>query len=114
MLEALYCCGQLHECRNYFISSNKILQFVDECSKCGSCVAQIVKFVRGKHRVVVRKKNKQALQLLQRYFNSPIEYKELGGTYANSLIYYNNRGTIFDFNNCKVGENEDFVSHSAH
>lgn len=87
------------------------MQFVDECSVCGSCVAQIVKIVNGHAKVIKYKRNEQAVQLLRRYLKEEIQYKLLGGTYANSLIYYNNRGNIFDFNNQKVGTNEDFCGH---
>lgn len=106
--DSLYCCGHLHTCRTYCISTNKLLQFTDECAVCGSCIAQIVKIVKNKSKVITRKKNKQALQLLRRYLTSTVEYKNINGTYANSLIYYNNRGQIYDFNNQRVGTNEQF------
>lgn len=105
----LYCCGHLHKCRTYCIGTNKLLQFVDECAVCGSCVAQIVKITNHKPKVVVRKKNKQAIQLLQRYLTVTFKGDIPKGTYANSLIYYNNRGNVFDFNNQKIGTNADFI-----
>lgn len=110
---SLYCCGQLHKCRTYCIGTNKLLQFTDECIVCGSCIAQIVKIVNNKAKVVCRKKNKQAIQLLQRYLKADIEYDVGKGSYANSLIYYNNKGTIFDFNNQRVGTNESFIRQSC-
>lgn len=90
-----------------------MLQFTDECAVCGSCIAQIVKVVNNKPKVVVRKKNEQAILLLQRYLivNPTEDIKN--GTFANSLIYYNNRGEIFDFNNQKVGTNDDFVENKG-
>ena len=86
-----------------------MLQFLDRCDVCGNTIAQIIKFSGSKKKIIVRKKNKQALALLKRYIDCPTECKILSGTYANSLIYYNNRGTIFDFNNYKIGKNEDFI-----
>ena len=31
------------------------------------------------------------------------------GSYSNELILFNNRGIIFNFNNRRVGTNEDFI-----
>lgn len=109
----LYCCGYLHKCRTYCIGVNKLLQFTDECAVCGSCIAQIVKIVNNKPKVVVRKKNEQAVLLLQRYLIVNPTEDVKNGTFANSLIYYNNRGEIFDFNNQKVGTNDDFVENKG-
>ena len=107
----LYCCGYKHRCRVYCIGNNKLLQFTDECAICGNCIAQIVKMINGSAKIVVRKRGLQAIQLLQRYLNLPIEYQsDKGGTYANSLIYYNNRGQVYDFNHRRVGSNEDFCN----
>ena len=87
------------------------MQFTDECVVCGNCVAQIVKIVNGVSKVIVRKRGLQAIQLLQRYLKMPIEYGiDKGGTYANSLIYYNNRGQVYDFNHRRIGSNEDFCN----
>ena len=109
VLNILYCCGNKYRCRTYCIATDKLLQFTDECAVCGNSIAQVVKIVDGKSKVIVRKRGQQALQLLQRYLKLPIEYSNIdSGTYANSLIYFNNRGQIYDFNYRKIGKNEDF------
>ena len=107
----LYCCGYLHECRTYCIGSNKYLQFVDQCSVCNACIAQIVKIVNNKQKVICRKINKQAVQLLERYLTNIADFKESKGTYSNLFIYYNNRGDIYNFNNQKIGTNAEFCVH---
>ena len=106
----IYCCGYMHECRTYCIGGDKYLQFIDGCCVCDTCIAQIVKVIKGKYKIIVRKTNKQAIQLFERYLTSVADFKEHKGTYSNLFVFYNNRGDIYNFNNQKVGTNEQFCA----
>lgn len=115
LLDTVYCCGQEHRARVYNLPSKrgrwKRLFFLDECPFCGKTVASLQECNNeGLLKILARKTNKEAMILrnkLAKYASK--DFKPKQGSYNNELILYNNKGIIFNFNNYKVGINEDFI-----
>lgn len=62
-------------------------------------------------RILSRKVDADAIRLrdkLVKYAFKDFQPKQ--GSYANELVYYNNRGIVYNFNDYKVGRNEDFCN----
>lgn len=103
-----------HKARVYNLPSKrgrwKKLFFLDECPFCGHTVASLQECTNdGQLRILARKIDKEAILLrnkLAKYISKDFRTKK--GSFNNELIYYNNKGNIFNFNNYKVGRNEDF------
>lgn len=113
-----YCCGFDQKCKVYELPTRKAwkrLYFLDECGICGQTVAslqecdyygniKILKRLTGN--AAIRLRNKIALNKI--YFDNPKT-----GSYSNELILYNNQGIVFNFNNRRVGKNEDFINRTV-
>lgn len=88
----------------------KRLFFLDECPFCGNTVASLQECSKdGMLKILTRKTGKEALLLRDKL--SKFAYKDFkpqSGSYSNQIIFYNNKGDIFNFNNYKVGTNEQF------
>ena len=103
-----------HKAKVYDLPSKrgrwKKLFFLDECPFCGHTIASLQECSQdGMLKVLARKTDKEAILLrnkLAKFFSQ--DFKEKKGSYNNEIIFYNNRGDIFNFNNYKVGKNEDF------
>lgn len=113
MEETLYCHGD-HPCKVWNLPTKrgrwKKLFFLDECPICGHTVASLQLCNNdGMLRILLRKTDKEAIKLrdkLTKYAFKSFSTKK--GTFSNQLIFYNNRGIIYNFNDYKVGENKDF------
>lgn len=88
----------------------KKLFFLDECPFCGHTVASLQECKKdGTIRILARKTDKEALKLRNKLSKfAYLEFKPKQGSFSNELIFYNNRGTIYNFNDYKVGSNKDF------
>lgn len=114
MIDTVYCCGQEHKAKVYNLPSKrgrwKKLFFLDECPFCGHTIASLQECSKdGMLKILARKTDKEALKLrnkLAKY--ASIDFKPREGSYSNEIMLYNNKGDIFNFNNYKVGTNEDF------
>lgn len=114
MLDTVYCCGQEHRAKVYNLPSKKRwkrLYFLDECPFCGHTIASLQECDYDGSLRVIRKIDKEALKLRDRLAKyQRKDFKPREGSFNNELILYNNRGDIFNFNNYKVGRNEDFCN----
>lgn len=75
------------------------------------CVATLVVSTKKGIITLCTRKNAEALKLkdkLAKYILK--DFKVRSGSYSNELILYNNKGIIFNFNNYRVGTNDDFCS----
>ncbi len=73
------------------------------------CIATLVIFTKEGIKKLCIKKNAEALRLKNKLAKHILrDFKIRCGTYTNEIVYYNNRGTIFNFNNYKVGTNAEF------
>ena len=118
LLESVYCCRKEHKARVYNLPSKrgrwKKLLFLDECPYCGNTVASLQECTKdGELRIIARKTGPEALILrnkLAKFINK--DFKTRSGSFSNEIIFYNNKGIVFNFNNYKVGKNEDFCKKS--
>ena len=68
------------------------------------------KNINGNVKYLKRRTGKDATKLRDsilengKFWNNPKT-----GSYSNELILFNNRGIVFNFNNRRVGTNEDFI-----
>lgn len=112
--DTIYCCLADHKSKVYNLPSKrgrwKRLYFLDECPFCRHTVASLQECDQEGHiKILARKTDKDALQLrdkLTKFISK--DFKPRQGSFSNEIIYYNNKGDIFNFNNYKVGVNEDF------
>lgn len=119
LLDTVYCCMTEHKARVYNLPTKrsrwKKLFFLDECPFCGHTVASLqVCNDNGELKILARKTDTEALKLrnkLAKYASK--DFKTKKGSYSNEIIFFNNRGDIFNFNNYKVGTNEDFIAASV-
>ena len=116
LLDMVYCCSGEWRARVYNLPSRrgrwKKLFFLDECPVCGNTVAILQECTKdGMLRILARKTDVEALKLRNKLAKfASKDFKEKKGSFNNEIILYNNKGTIFNFNNYKVGTNEDFCS----
>lgn len=112
----IYCCGQEHNARVYNLPSKrgrwKRLYFLDECPFCGHTVASLQECSQdGLLKILARKTDKEAIILRNKLAKfASKDFKPRQGSYNNELILYNNKGIIFNFNNYRVGTNEEFCT----
>lgn len=105
-----------HKARVYNLPTKrgrwKKLFFLDECPFCGHTVASLQLCTKdGMLRILSRKTDRDAIKLRDKISKYAFkDFKPRQGSYTNELILYNNNGDIFNFNNYKVGTNEDFIS----
>lgn len=88
------------------------LYFLDECPFCGKTVASLQECDNeGMIRIISRKVGKEAIKLRDRVTKiSQLKFKTQSGTFEKERVLFNNRGIIFNFNNRKVGTNEEFLT----
>lgn len=75
------------------------------------CIATLVASTKKGIIKICTRKNLDALRLkdkLTKYILKDFKVKQ--GSYSNELIYFNNRGIIYNFNNYRVGKNDDFCT----
>lgn len=73
------------------------------------CIATLVASTKKGIIKLCTRKNLDALRLKDKLTKHILkDFKIKQGSYSNELIYYNNKGVIFNFNNYKVGTNEQF------
>ena len=115
MEETIYCCGYDHRAKVYNLPSKrgrwKKLYFLDECPFCGNSVCALWQCNDdGMLKLLARKTNTEALRLRDKLIKFVVkkEFRTRQGSFSNEIIYYNNKGDIFNFNNYKVGKNADF------
>ena len=108
-----------HRARVYNLPSKKgrwkRLYFLDECPFCGHTIASLQECSNsGIIKILTRKVDKEAIRLrdkLTKYIKK--DFKTKKGSFSNEIIFYNNRGNIFNFNNYRIGTNEDFIKVKA-
>lgn len=119
MFDSIYCCGRDHKAKVYNLPSKrgrwKRLYFLDECPFCGHTIANLVECNKeGVVKSLTRKTDKEALLLRSKLAKFICKgFKPRQGSFNNELILYNNKGIIFNFNNYKVGTNDDFIKANA-
>lgn len=75
------------------------------------CIATLVISTKKGIITLCTRKNGEALKLkdkLAKYILK--DFKVRSGSYSNEIIYYNNKGIIYNFNDYRVGKNEDFCN----
>lgn len=112
-MSTVYCCGYMQEAKIYNLPAIncawKRLYFLNECCVCGQCIGLIkICTKKGEIKIVGRYRGEKALKLRDKIIKQIKKFKAANGTWNNQLIHYNNKGDIFNFNNQKVGTNEDF------
>ncbi len=92
----------------------KRLYFLDACAFCGQTVAAIWECsMDGGLKLITRKTGKKAVNLRNKIIQKKIEhFVVLSGTASNERVYYNNRGTIYNFNNRRIGSQKKFLSYT--
>lgn len=115
MRNMVYCCGYDQPCRIFALPSKgklwRRLYFLDGCFICKRPIGLIVECDRSYYTTVsVRKSGKKAVNLLNLTVKN-FDIKELpkNGTYANENLYYNNKGVIYNFNNRRISNQEEFL-----
>ena len=112
----IYCCGFRQICRVYNLPNKhfswKRLYFIDECKVCKKSIAIIkVCTSSGTVKTLKRCSGKRAVKLRDK-----LTFKERcfpdceKGTLENSRCFYNNAGVIYNFNNKRVGTNDEFCN----
>lgn len=114
ILSTVYCCGFNQESKVYNLPAVncawKKLFFLNACCVCGQCIAQLkICTKKGEIKIIGRYRGEKALAIRDKIIKEIKKYKAANGTWQNQLIHYNNKGDIYNFNNQKVGKNEDFV-----
>lgn len=114
MLDTVYCCMTEHKAKVYNLPSKKgrwkRLYFLDECPFCGHTIASLQECSNdGTLKILARKTDKEAIILRDKLTRFAFkEFKPREGSFPNEIIYYNNRGIVYNFNDYKVGKNEDY------
>ena len=104
----------MQECYIYNLPNNncawKRLYFLNSCCVCGQSIAQIkICTKKGEIKTIGRYRGEKAVKLRDDVIKKIKQFKASGGSWQNQLIFYNNKGDIYNFNNQKVGKNEDFI-----
>lgn len=110
----LFCCGFEQSCKVYEFPTYKAwkrLYFLDECALCGSCVASLQECDSfGNIKILVRRSGKKAIIFRDKMLKlKKGNFTSKKGTLQKELTFYNNDGVIYNFNNRRVGFNEDFI-----
>lgn len=110
-----YCCGFDQKCKVYELPTRKNwkrLYFLDECAVCGQPIASLQECgINGQIKILKRVSGKAAVKLRDTIALKKAYFDNLKtGSYSNELILFNNRGIVFNFNNRRVGVNEDFIT----
>jgi len=110
----VYCCGFKQICKIYDLPNShglwKKLYFLDECIRCKQSIA-IIKICdnKGIIKTIKRCSGQKAIELRDKLSLKRLTFSNIEkGTLDNSRRYYNNSGIIYNFNNKRVGTNEEF------
>lgn len=77
--------------------------------EAAECIATLVIANKAGIKKLCIKKNTEALKLKDKLVKYILkDFKVRKGSYTNEFVLYNNSGTIYNFNNYKVGTNADF------
>jgi len=89
----------------------KRLYFLDSCAFCSQTVAAIWECsIDGTLKLITRKTGQKAIKLRDKIISKKMkDFKVLNGTFSNEIVYYNNRGNIYNFNNRKIAPQEKFL-----
>lgn len=114
MEDTVFCCRSNQKCKVYELPTRhlwKRLFFLDECESCGQTVALIQECnYFGRVKTLKRYAGRNAIRLRDSLINKRECWgNPKTGSYSNELILYNNRGIVYNFNNRRVGTNEDFI-----
>ena len=75
------------------------------------CFASLVISTKAGIKTLCTKRNIEALRLKDKLVKHILkDFRVRGGSYSNELVLYNNKGIVFNFNNYRVGKNEDFCT----
>ena len=115
MANTVFCCRSEQKCRVYDLPTFKLwkrLYFLDECSCCGQTVALLRECsYLGNIKTLKRYTGKNAIRLRDSLLSKRETWgSPKTGSYSNELILFNNKGIVFNFNNRRVGTNEDFIT----
>lgn len=114
MRDLVYCCGFENIGKRYDLPSIKLwrrLYFLDECPICGQTVASLQECsLDGTIRILKRVTGKKAIKLKEELTKKILYNPVKVGSLVDERTFYNNRGIIYNFNNRKIGINEDFCS----
>ncbi len=112
----IYCCGFNQPCKIYDLPVNfgtwKRLYFLDECAVCKQSIA-IIKVCdeKGKIKTLKRCAGINAVKLRDKLsLKVPLFPNISKGSFDNERLFYNNSGIIYNFNNRRIGTNEEFCS----
>lgn len=114
MEHTLFCCNLEQPCKVYNLPSKKLwkrLFFLDRCALCSQTIAAIWECsMDGTLKLITRKTGEKAINLRNKIISKKMkEFTVLSGTFSNEIVYYNNRGNIYNFNNRKVASQEKFL-----
>lgn len=114
MEKYIYCCGFKQLCKVYNLPTNcgiwKKFYFIDECVICKQPVA-VIKICTENNEIktIKRCSGKKAVELRDKLTLKVLTFNNIAkGTLDNERRYYNNYGIIYNFNNRRIGTNEDF------
>ena len=73
------------------------------------CIATLVISTKQGIIKLCTRKNNDALRLRDKLIKHILkDFRVRQGSYSNEFVYYNDKGIIYNFNNYRVGKNEDF------
>lgn len=109
----VYCCGYNQEARVYYLPAVNCIwkryYFLDECFVCGQTIGVLqIKTKSGEIKNLHRFKGEKAFKYRDKIIKENQVFKVGSGSLQNERTFYNNSGIIYNFNNRKVGKNEDF------
>ena len=114
----IYCCGFKQLCKVYDLPTNfgvwKKFYFIDECAVCKRSVAVIQLCTeKGEIKTLKRCSGRKAVELRNKLTLKVLTFNNIAkGTLEDERRYYNNFGIIYNFNNKRIGTNEDFCKKS--
>lgn len=111
---SIYCCGYIQPAKFYNLPALNCIwkryYFLEECLRCGQTIGVLqIKTKTGEIKTLHRFKGLKAQKYRDKIIKENQVFKVGSGSLANERTYYNNKGIIYNFNNRKVGKNEDFI-----
>lgn len=117
MSYTLFCCNLDQPCKVYEMPSRKAwkrLYFLNSCAICGKSIATIWECsMDGTLRLVVRKSGVRAVELMNKIVSKKIkEFRVAVGSANNEMVYYNNKGVVYNFNNRRISSQDKFLKNT--
>ncbi len=111
---SVFCCGGIQPSIIYNLPAVNCIwkryYFLNECTYCGQSIGILrIKSKSGRVKDIKRYRGLKAVQYRNKIIKQNYIFKVPAGSLADERTYYNNRGIIYNFNNRKVGKNEDFI-----